>query len=154
MATVVVSSSPIPIEVCPITAAAPDETASIIRLLGANSTVASIDLGIQAPFAAIYPLFDHMLNATYNLCGSLRASDMHKTASDQKFTIDLSPNRNTLIPASLQQSLADHGLYEPLGFPGTVSNCVPSILGSLSILVGMNLTKAHKDWTMKYRFCD
>lgn len=97
----------------PTAAALPNVTApasSTIRLLGPNSTVASVDLGVKAPFASIRALFDYLythqhdaapLNAKYPLRGILKTSAMHKTTSDQKFTIDLSPKRNALIPVPL-----------------------------------------------------
>lgn len=77
---------------------------------------------------------------------------MHKTISDQKFTIDLSPKRNALIPALLQQSLSDHGLNEVFEFFDTVSNnYVPNVLDSLNVLAGVELRQAHKIWIMNFR---
>lgn len=163
MATAGVTSIPAPIETFPTAAAAPNSTVPNVCLLGPNSTVASVDLEVKAPFTAIRTLFDHLyahqhdavaLNATYPLRGILKTSAMLKTASDQKFTIDLSPKRNTLIPVPLQQSLADHGLTETLEFFDTASSYVPNILNSLSVLAGVDLAKAHKDWVMNFRLCD
>ena len=167
MATAGVTSTPAPIEAFPTTdTVLPNVTAPAsptIRLLGPNSSVASVDLGIQAPFTAIRALFDYLythqhdaaaLNATYPLRGILKTSAMHKTASDQKFTIDLSPKRNTLIPAPLQRLLADHGLNEVLEFFSTASNDVPHVLDSLCVLADVDLAKAHQGWTMNFRLCD
>lgn len=157
-----------PIEAFPATTAAPPSATApaspTIRLLGPNSTVASVDLGVKAPFASIRALFDYLythpndaaaLNATYPHRGILKTSAMHKTSSDQKFTIDLSPSRNALIPAPLQRSLADHGLNEVFEFfQGVSKNYVPNVLESLSVLAGVDLGQAHKSWNMNFRLCD
>ncbi|KAJ5091863.1 hypothetical protein NUU61_006733 [Penicillium alfredii] len=52
---------------------------------------------------------------------------MHKNSSDQKFTIDLSPARNSRIP---------------------------SILTSLGVLASADLGTAHMSRTMNFRLCD
>ncbi|KAE8423612.1 hypothetical protein BDV36DRAFT_242945 [Aspergillus pseudocaelatus] len=136
----------------------------IISLLGPNSTAASVRLDVSAPFSAIRTLFDHLythaddaakLNAIYPRRGILKTAATIKASSDQKFTIDLSPKRVALIPASLQQSLAGHGLKDILDFFNTLSTeYVPSILSSLSIIAGADLTAAHSTYNMNFRLCD
>ncbi|RAQ51071.1 oxidoreductase [Aspergillus flavus] len=72
-----------------------------------------------------------------------------------KFTIDLSPKRVALIPASLQQSLAGHGLKDVLDFFNTLTTeYVPSILSTLSIIAGADFTPAHSTYNMNFRLCD
>lgn len=118
----------------------------------------------KAPFAALRRLFDQLranpddaakLNATYPKRGILKTAATHNASSDQKFTIDLSPARNALIPADLQESLSVHGLNEILDFFNTVSsNYVMPILSSLSALAGADLAAAHKSGNMNFRLCD
>ncbi|KAB8225864.1 hypothetical protein BDV33DRAFT_230287 [Aspergillus novoparasiticus] len=101
-----------------------------ISLLEPNATAASVKLDVSAPFSAIRTLFDHLyshpddatkLNAIYPRRGILKTAATIKTSSDQKFTIDLSPKRVALIPASLQESLARHGLKDVLDFFNTLT---------------------------------
>ncbi|KAE8307339.1 hypothetical protein BDV41DRAFT_55667 [Aspergillus transmontanensis] len=135
-----------------------------ISLLGPNATAASVRLDVSAPFSAIRTHFDHLyshpddatkLNAIYPRRGILKTAATIKTSSDQKFTIDLSPKRVALIPASLQESLARHGLKDILDFFNTLTTeYVPSILSTLSIIAGADLTPAHSTYNMNFRLCD
>lgn len=135
-----------------------------VSFLSSNSTTASVNLDVKAPFSAIQAFFDHLhahpkdaaeLNATYPHRGVMKTAALHKTESDQKFTIDLSPMRNTRIPKSLRDSLDPHGLEEILGFfNGISAQYVPTILSSLSILAGTDLAPAHTSYNMNYRLCD
>lgn len=84
-----------------------------------------MDMGIKAPFSAIQHLFDYPhahlendpeLNSIYPRLGIMKTAAMTNGSSDQKFTIGLSPKRNSLIPASLRESLASHGLDDTLNF--------------------------------------
>lgn len=160
-----------PISVAPISNSATipssrlhQEEPSTISFLSSNSTTASVKLDVQAPFKAIRSLFDHLhghpddldkLNATYPRRGVMKTAALHKTESDQKFTIDLSPMRNSRIPETLQDSLAPHGLAEVLDFfNGISAQYVPTVLSSLSILAGTDLAASHKSYNMNFRLCD
>ena len=58
MATAGVTSIPAPTETFPTAAAAPNGAAPNACLLGPNSTVASVDPEVKAPFTAIRTLFE------------------------------------------------------------------------------------------------
>lgn len=132
--------------------------------LSSSSTTASVKLDAQAPFSAIRALFDHLhtnpedaakLNATYPHRGVIKTAALHKTESDQKLTIDLSPMRNSRLPESLRASLNPHGPGEVLDFfNGISTQYVLTILSSLSILAGTDLSTAHTSYNMNYRLCD
>lgn len=141
----------------------PDE-APTVSFLSNSSTTASVNIEAKAPIEAIRALFDHLhastddvskLNATYAHRGVMKTAALHKTESDQKFTIDLSPMRNNRIPQELRDSLDPHGLGEVLNFFNKLSaDYVPTILDSLSLLAGTDLSAAHKSYNMNYRLCD
>lgn len=106
------------------------EQAPTVSFLSNSSTTASVKIEAQAPFEAIRALFDHLhaspedvakLNATYAHRGVIKTAALHKTESDQKFTIDLSPMRNSRIPQEVRDSLAPHGLGEVLDFFNNLS---------------------------------
>lgn len=85
----------------------------------------------------------------------MKTAAVSNGSSDQKFTIDLSPRRSSLIPAFLRESLAAHGLDDTLNFFETLNTVyVPSILSSLSGLAGVDLAAAHKEGNMNFRLCD
>ncbi|CAG8013269.1 unnamed protein product, partial [Penicillium nalgiovense] len=138
--------------------------APAVSFLSSNSTTASVNLEAKAPFSAIRAFFDHLhthpddvakLNATYPHRGVIKTAALHKTESDQKFTIDLSPMRSPRIPEALRESLDPHGLAEVLNFFNALSaQYVPSILSSLSVLAGTDLAAAHTSYNMNYRLCD
>ena len=142
----------------------PESPIDSVSPLSSDSVTVSIDLGIRAPFAAIQQLFDHLhahpenaseLNSTYPRRGIMKTAALSNGSSDQKFTIDLSPKRSSLIPASLRESLAPHGLDDTLSFFETLNTVyVPSILSSLSGLAGVDLAAAHKEGNMNFRLCD
>jgi hypothetical protein len=105
--------------------------APAVSFLSSNSTTASVNIEAKAPFSAIQALFDHLhthpddvakLNATYPHRGVIKTAALHKTESDQKFTIDLSPIRNSRIPEALRESLDPHGLV------GSSTSSTPSVL--------------------------
>lgn len=120
----------------------PVETPAI-SFFSSNSTTFSVNLNVQAPFPAIKALFDHLhahpedvedLNATYPRRGVMKTAALHKTQSDQKFTIDLSPMRNSRIPDTLRDRLSPHGFNDVLHFFETLAaQYIPTILSSLSI---------------------
>ncbi|KUM64591.1 hypothetical protein ACN42_g2513 [Penicillium freii] len=160
MATNVINPQVTPIATPP---SGPAETPAV-SFLSSSSTTASVNLEAKAPFPAIQALFDHLhthpedvakLNATYPHRGVIKTAALHKTESDQKFTIDLSPMRNSRITESLRESLDPHGLGEILNFFNSISaQYVPTILTSLSILAGTDLSVAHTSYNMNYRLCD
>ncbi|KAB8278267.1 hypothetical protein BDV30DRAFT_233739 [Aspergillus minisclerotigenes] len=137
---------------------------SLTPLAGSQLEDPSRNLFRWSPFSAIRTLFDHLyshpddatnLSAIYPHRGILKTAATIKTSSDQKFTIDLSPKRVALIPVSLQQSLAGHGLKDVLDFFNTLTTeYVPSILSTLSIIAGADFTPAHSTYNMNFRLCD
>lgn len=98
------------------------DEAPTVSFLSNSSTTASVNIEAKAPIEAIRALFDHLhastddaskLNATYAHRGVMKTAALHKTESDQKFTIDLSPMRNLgfhrssvipWIPTALEKS--------------------------------------------------
>lgn len=78
------------------------------------------------------------------------------STSDQKFTIDLSPNRSDAIPSELSASLSKHGLQEILAFFNTVDKTWSTrILDSLRVLSGgVDLMPAHRVPQVNFRICD
>lgn len=85
----------------------------------------------------------------------MKTAALKKTESDQKFTIDLSPTRNSLIPEDLQDSLFPYGLGEVLEFFDNIgARYVPTILSLLSFLASADLSATHKSYNMNFRLCD
>ncbi|PKY05143.1 Clavaminate synthase-like protein [Aspergillus campestris IBT 28561] len=96
-----------------------------------------------------------MLNATYPHRGVFKTAARHNKSSDQKFTIDLSSNRASLIPPPLHESIATHGLDSILTFFNTLrADYVPSILSCLGLVAGTDLAAAHQDGNLNFRLCD
>ncbi|KAK7427738.1 hypothetical protein QQZ08_005676 [Neonectria magnoliae] len=135
-----------------------------IRVLSPNSTIVSFEPETRAPFEAIRRLFDYLkthpemessLNATYPKRGIFKTAATYNAASDQKFTIDLSPTRNAKIPDDLRGALAGAGFNEILDFFDNVNDTyVAPILSTLSTLAGADLHQAHKSGNINYRLCD
>lgn len=85
----------------------------------------------------------------------MKTAAVSNRSSDQKSTIDLSLKWTSLIPASLQESLASHGLDDALRFFKMLSTVyVSSILSSLSGLAGVDLAATHKEGNMNFHLCD
>ncbi|KAF3903240.1 hypothetical protein ABW20_dc0105260 [Dactylellina cionopaga] len=104
-------------------AIAPAEAQATSEILG--SEVALIHPVVQPPSGAIRSLFDHLrahpddadsLNAAYPKRGIFKTAAIANKYSDQKFTIDLSPTRDTNIPEALRASLNSHGFEDVLSF--------------------------------------
>lgn len=141
----------------------PVETPTV-SFFSSNSTTVSVNLDIQAPFPAIRALFDHLyacpedvqsLNGTYPRRGIMKTAALHQTQSDQKFTIDLSPMRTSRISDTLRDRLSPYGFDHVLSFFDTLAaQYVPTILSSLSILAGTDLSSTHTSYNMNYRLCD
>lgn len=164
MATVNIANNRTPDITSTLPGPQPTSPADSVLPLSANSTTVSIKHDLNVPFQAIQSLFDHLhahpdnaaqLNAIYPRRGILKTAATHNKTSDQKFTLDLSPSRNTLIPPSLRNTLAAHGFEDILAFFTTLQTTyVPTILSSLSVLAGTDLQPAHKNLTMNFRLCD
>lgn len=165
MATAVATSNPPSILAEPALAteqASPPSPAPFIGL--SSDTPLLTDPSIQAPFNAIHQLFDHLraspdaaaaLNATYPKRGILKTAATHNSTSDQKFTIDLSPQRLSLIPNDLRASLAPHGLDVILSFFSAASTTyIDPILATLSAAAGADLTPYHCGSNLNWRLCD
>lgn len=162
-------ASSITINYAPVPSVAPQSTepespVNSIAPLSSSSATVSVNLGMQAPFAVIQKLFDHLhaapdeaaeLNAVYQRGGIVKKAAMSNALSDQKFTIDLSPSRNARIPGFLLTSLAAHGFDEVQDFFHTLRTAyVPLVLSSLSVLAGVDLGAAHQNSNMNFRLCD
>jgi hypothetical protein len=136
-----------------------------VHFLSSEVPIAFLDPGVKAPFKAIQQLFDHLqsnpenaaaLNATYPRRGIHKTAATSNPTSDQKFTIDLSPNRSESIPSELSASLSKHGLQEILTFFNTVDQTWSTrILDSLRVLSGgVDLMPAHRTPQVNFRICD
>lgn len=130
-----------------------------------SPTIVSTNPNISAPFDAIRRLFDYLrehpeagsaLNASFPKRNILKTDASHNAASDQQFTIDLSPAQAALIPAHLRETLSPQGLNEIITFVETVSNkaSIGPILYTLSILSGTNMASVHKNHNLNFRLCD
>ncbi|KAJ5139039.1 uncharacterized protein N7515_003887 [Penicillium bovifimosum] len=106
--------------------------APTVSFLSSTSTTASVDLDAKAPFHAIQSLFDH-LNAHPEDISKLNATY---------------PRRGVIKTAALHKTESDH---RPLTNP---TQYVPTILSSVSILAGVDLSTAHSSYNMNYRLCD
>ncbi|KAL6399342.1 uncharacterized protein AUP68_17888 [Ilyonectria robusta] len=132
--------------------------------LSSSSTIVSFEPDVKAPFDAIRSLFDYLranpenassLNATYPQRGIFKTAATHNAASDQKFTIDLSPARNGRIPEDLRNALAAAGFNDVLDFFDAVNDTyVMPIVSALSEIAGADLHKVHKRGNINYRLCD
>jgi hypothetical protein len=138
---------------------------SSVHFPSSEVPIAFLDPGIKAPFKAIQKLFDHLqsspedaaaLNATYPRRGIHKTAATSNPTSDQKFTIDLSPNRSESIPSELSTSLSKHGLQDILTSFDTVDKTWSTrILDSLRVLSGgVNLMPAHRAPQVNFRICD
>ncbi|KAK1146771.1 hypothetical protein N8T08_002532 [Aspergillus melleus] len=155
---------PVPATASPSQPTTSKSTLDLISPVGPNANAVFVNLDEQAPFAAIRDLFDYLhahpddaaqLNTIYPRRGIFKTARLYKKESDQKFTIDLSPARRSLIPAALHRSLAGHGLDVVLDFFKHVNAThVPSILSSLSVLAGTDLAAAHRNSIVNFRLCD
>lgn len=126
--------------------------------------IAVLQANVQVPFAAIGKLFDYLqanpavavrFNQVYPTRGLFKNAATVNPISDQKLTIDLSPNRISHIPAYLQAALMPHGLTEVLDFFNTVTGTyLDSILGALSATINVDLGAIHKSHNVNFRLCD
>lgn len=142
--------------------AAPPSPAPFIGL--SPDTPLLTDPSIQAPFAAIRQLFDHLRaspdaaaapNATYPKRGILKTAATHNSTSDQKITIDLSPHRTSLIPNDVRASLAPHGLNDILSFfSAATTSYIGPILTTLGAAAGADLSPFHCGLNLNWRLCD
>lgn len=130
------------------------------------------DTNNKGPFASIRTLFDHLhtnpslaesLNAIYPRRGDYKTAATQNTQSDQKFTINLSPDRIARIPSDLRDSLSPNGqgLNEVLSFFDQLleSGTVWDALSTLSVLASVDLSSAHKTRNaglgyLNFRLCD
>jgi hypothetical protein len=140
-------------------------TNSSVHFLSSEVPIAFLNPGVKAPFKAIQQLFDHLqsnpedaaaLNATYPRRGIHKTAATSNPTSDQKFTIDLSPNRSESIPSELFASLSKHGLQEILTFFNNIDQTWSTrIMDSLGVLSGgVDLIPAHRAPQVNFRICD
>jgi hypothetical protein len=119
---------------------------------------------VEAPFESIRRLFDHLqnnpehasaLNATYPKRGIFKTAAASNGLSDQKYTIDLSLERNDRIAELRQGALAGSGLDEVLNFfQSAHDSYVEPILSTMSELTGVELGPSHNTQNVNYRLCD
>lgn len=112
------------------------------------------DPSIQAPFEAIRQLFHHLranpdiaaaLNATYPKRGIFKTTATHNATYNQKFTVDLSPNRISLISDNLRAFLAPYGLDAIFSFFYAASTAyIVPILAGLSAVAGADLSPYYR----------
>lgn len=117
-----------------------------------------------APFPAIKDIFDYLarnpaiaaaLNDVYALRGIFKTAATTDSTCDQKLTIDLSPTRIARIPPVLQAELNLHGLADILSFFTTITaHHVPSIIASLGVVAGRDLTPLHAKLNVNFRLID
>ncbi|KAK6333232.1 hypothetical protein TWF718_011053 [Orbilia javanica] len=129
-----------------------------------NDAIVLINPTVKPPFSSIRKLFDHLrsnpndasaLNNAYPKRGIFKSAAIKNGLSDQKFTIDLSPTRDSLIPESIRSTLAPHGMEDILAFfNNTVDTHVSSILSSLSKIAGADFSPSHSKLNMNFRLCD
>ncbi|XXG95720.1 hypothetical protein Hte_001990 [Hypoxylon texense] len=123
-----------------------------------------LDSTVQAPFSSIRQLFDHLrakpeaadaLNATYPSRGVFKTAAFKNGQSDQKLTIDFSPNRLARVPAELQSSLSSHGFTEVLEFFSELtSKHLDHMLSVLGAAIGADLFPLHRSRNINFRLCD
>ncbi|KAF9634768.1 Oxoglutarate/iron-dependent oxygenase [Lasiodiplodia theobromae] len=165
MAAAVATNNPTSILAEPALATEQDSPPSPAPFIGLSSdTPLLTSPSIQAPFDAIRQIFDHLratpdaaaaLNATYPKRGILKMAATHNPTSDQKFTIDLSPTRISLIPNDVRASLSPHGLDAILTFFSAASAAyIGPILATLSAAAGADLAPYHRGGNLNWRLCD
>ncbi|KAI8959867.1 Clavaminate synthase-like protein [Daldinia sp. FL1419] len=126
--------------------------------------IALLDSDIKAPFDSIRQLFDHLranqeaadaLNATYPSRGVFKTAALKNSASDQKLTIDISPNRLSRVPAELKSSLAPYGFSEVINFfEELTAKHFDNMLSVLSKAAGVDLFPVHRSRNINFRLCD
>jgi hypothetical protein len=128
-----------------------------------TSAIAILEPKATPSFGAIQRLFDHLrsnaadaeaLNSSYASRGIFKTAATTNKLSDQKYTIDISPHRLSLIPADLRASLAPHGFDEIVSFFNSALSHMPYVLSSLSSIVGADLTPLHASENLNFRLCD
>ncbi|KAL7625867.1 hypothetical protein AAE478_005090 [Parahypoxylon ruwenzoriense] len=132
--------------------------------LSDTADVAFLDSSVKAPFNSIRQLFDHLranpeaadaLNASYPSRGVFKTAAFNNSISDQKLTIDISPNRLTRIPAGLQSSLSSHGFGEVIEFfKELTTKHLDQMLVMLGATVGVDLFPLHQSRNINFRLCD
>ncbi|KAK7747211.1 hypothetical protein SLS62_009153 [Diatrype stigma] len=133
--------------------------------------VAFLDTPLRAPFDAIGQLFDHLranpaaaeaLNATYPTRGVFKAAAVRNGTSDQKLTVDLSPNRLSGVPDALRATLAPHGFDRVLEFFGALmTQHLDPVMGALGASAagegsnsGIDFAPLHRARNVNFRLCD
>ncbi|KAK6349119.1 hypothetical protein TWF730_009876 [Orbilia blumenaviensis] len=129
-----------------------------------HGAIALLNPTVQPPFKAIRHLFDHLranptaasaLNNAYPKRGIFKSAAIKNGIADQKFTIDLSPARDSLISEATRASLASYGLNDVISFfNNTAENHVSTILSQLGKVSSIDLSQVHKDLNMNFRLCD
>ncbi|KAI1406078.1 Clavaminate synthase-like protein [Hypoxylon fuscum] len=126
--------------------------------------IALLDSSVKAPFNSIRQLFDHLraspeaadaLNASYPSRGVFKTAALENSTSDQKLTIDISPNRLACIPAEFQSSLSPHGFGEVVKFFSELTTKhLDNMLSMLGAAVGVDLFPLHRSRNLNFRLCD
>lgn len=155
------STASVAINDAPVHAKAAQELTS--HVAGMDDLVL-LDSTVTAPFNSIRQLFDHLrahpeiadaLNATYPSRGVFKTAAFKNGQSDQKLTIDISPNRLARVPADLHSSLASHGFTEVTKFFSELTaKHLDHLLSMLGSAIGTDLFPLHRSRNINFRLCD
>ena len=95
------------------------------------------------------------MNESYPKRGIFKAAALKNASSDQKLTIDLSPDRVRCIPPDLMKALSAQGLEEVLTFFNrAVKEHVPNVLRVLGTVTGADFKAPHQSQNINFRICD
>ena len=132
-----------------------------------NSTLrtqlAILPTPLKAPFGQMRRLLDTLLsnptlaaslNNTYPKRGIFKTAALKNPNSDQKLTLDISPSRLELLPASLRTELGSDFDAVVSFFQSAEKVHVPPILAALSQLVGFDMSRLHAARNLNFRLCD
>eukprot|EP01133_Synstelium_polycarpum_P003739 gene3739-4312_t len=121
------------------------------------------DLNMSVDFQAVQRLFDMLLcdeelakalNETYPKRGVYKSAALKRANVDQKFTIDLSLARLSLIPADLRARLGEDFDSVVDFFSAVHAKLLPLLLEATSSIVGVDLAPLHSQNNVNYRLCD
>ncbi|CAF9940667.1 MAG: hypothetical protein HETSPECPRED_002480 [Heterodermia speciosa] len=128
-----------------------------------RTQLATLPTPIKAPFGQMRRLLDTLLsnptlaaslNNTYPKRGIFKTAALTNTNSDQKLTLDISPSRLELLPASLRTELGPDFDAVVSFFQSVERVHVPQILAALSQLVGFDMSRLHAARNLNFRLCD
>ncbi|KAI1467810.1 Clavaminate synthase-like protein [Daldinia caldariorum] len=156
----VAGANDVPSHVAPL----PSQLTDVASMAG-MADIALLDSSVQAPFDSIRQLFDHLranpeaadaLNASYPTRGVFKNAALKNGSSDQKLTIDISPQRLACIPTELQASLSLCGFGEVIKFFSELTTThLDNMLSMLGAAAGgVDLFPLHRSRNINFRLCD